>query len=324
MPQSGIPPMQQPGIVPVQGPYLMPAPPNYYPNVPAGWVAYGPDGQPQPQVVQPVPPGPPSCEAVAPGDVQWPRWTFDATALIISRDNHSRPNRIYPTLYATSPQFDAVAAPDLALGYHVDPKNEWQVRYFNVIGIEGTAHTPPGYDPEVGLRYVSNFENAEINYLHTWESLSFIAGFRYINLDEHFYDYYYNSFGNLYAINNFASQNNLFGGQVGFNFHHEWGRFVFDDTTKFGLYDNVAAQHYTNEYLGTTRTYIDNHPVGLADSLEVNLYLGYRFSPHWIGRIGFMGLTINDVALAHDVEYSNKTDGNVSLFGLSLGATAQW
>ena len=167
---------------------------------------------------------------------------------------------------------------------------------------------------------MSNVENAEINYLHTWKYWSFVGGFRYIHLDEHFYDYYFNSFGNLYGINDFASQNNLFGGQIGFNYHREWGWLLFDDTLKFGLYGDAASQHFTQDNFATTRTFVDNHPVGFADSLEMNLYLGHRFSPNWIGRIGLMVLTIDGVSLAHDVEYTNKADGNVTLVGLSLGA----
>lgn len=297
--------------------YAVPTAPWPYPNVQASWNDDATVAQPMPPPAQPTYEMPQS-------DVPWPRWTLDAAALIISRDNNSRSRPINPGLYATDPQFDAVGAPDIAIGHYVDPKNEWQLRYFNALGLEADAHTPAGSIPYLDLKYVSNLQNAEINYIHTWNYWSIVGGFRYINLDEHFYDHYFDSSGNLYNIYNFSGQNNLFGGQIGLNYHREWRWLVFDDTLKFGLYGNAASQHASEDYLGTTTTFVNNHPTGLADSLEMNLYLGHRFSPHWLGRIGLMVLTIDGVALAHDVEYTNRADGNVTLVGLSLGATAQW
>jgi hypothetical protein len=284
-------------------------PPGAYVYVPGAWV-------PAASIVQP-PVEQPEVE-VAPGDVHWPRWSFDVAVMSISRDNNSRASHIYQNLFATTPQFGAVAAPDIALGYFVDPKNQWQLRYFDAVNLEAEANTLHS-DPQLELDYVSNMHNAEINYIHTWNHWSLIGGFRYIHLDEQFTDNFFDSGGNLQDRISFRTNNNLYGGQLGYDYHREWSRFVFDTSFKFGLFGNAASQHEDDNDF-----HWSNHPTALADAIEFNLYLGHRFSPHLLGRVGMDVLSIGNVALAHDVEFTSFADGTVTFVGLSVGLTAQW
>jgi hypothetical protein len=319
-------------IAPLLSPsYQAPAPPGPYGNVQAQWIENGPVPVPMPEQLPPgallpgaQPQGAPPTFEMAPSDVSWPRWAIDAELLVISRDNESRPRRIGPRLFATDPQFDAVAAPDIAISRYVDPEDQWQLRYFNAANQEGDAHNATIDVPHIDLQYFSNLQNAEINYIHTWYYWSFIGGFRYIHLDERFYDYFYNNFGEQYAIDQFTTQNNLFGGQVGFNIHREWHWLTFDDTLKFGLYGNFASQGDAFSNHGATYFQWSNHPAGVADALEIDLALGHRFSPNLIGRIGLMVLAIDGVALAHDVEFTSSADGSVTMLGLRMGVTATW
>src|SRR5262249_41555442 len=153
-------------------------PPNGYPNVPAGWVAYGPDGQPvqvmqpMPQVVQPMPTQQPACETVAaPGDVAFQHWYFTAQAVSFVRDNYTQQQRIWGQLSTQDLQFDSVAAPYATLGYRIDPHNQWQLIYFNALGMSANANARDS-GVESDVNYDSNFHSAELNYLYTWNHWS--------------------------------------------------------------------------------------------------------------------------------------------------------
>lgn len=308
-------------VVPVPGPYLGPQPaayngqlaPGQYPNVPAGWEDYG-----SAQFVPAQPP--PSC-ATAAQPTYCPKWYFDMQVMAINRDNYSRQQRILGNLSTDDLKFDGAAAPYLALGYNVDPHNQWQLIYFDGLGLSATGNAN-----ESGIssktNYDSNFHSVELNYLHTWNHWSLLGGFRYLHLDEQFTIHATNFVDNL----DFDQQtnNNLYGGQIGFAYHREWSWIMVDVTGKFGLYGNAASQHGTESFDGSPIGRINSHPNSLGESGEFDLFLGHRFSPHWVGRMGLVVLEVDNVALAPDMDVTNKADGNISLVGLTLGATAQW
>jgi hypothetical protein len=171
----------------------------------------------------------------------------------------------------------------------------------------------------------SNVENAEFNYVHTWTHWSFIAGFRYFHLDDQFDLRYDGSFphGGTQTFN-FATANDLYGGQIGFNYHHEWRRLFVDLGTKWGIYGNVAVQHGTESEDGFIEDRLSNYPKSSAVSGEFDFSLGHRFSPHWTAQLGLMVVEFDNLTLAPDIDVSNSASANITLVGLSFGETAQW
>jgi hypothetical protein len=327
VPPSAMPIASPQGIIAVPGPYSVPiaAPPGAiampagaYPNVPAQWIEYGPGVQPAPPMMQPV--------MAAPATDQWcPRWYIDANVMAISRDNYSRHQNIWPNLSTNGLQFNDVAAPYITIGYFVDPHNQWQLVYFNAIDMQADALAGNPSNVETTVNDKSNVENAELNYLHTWTHWSFLAGFRYFHFDDRFFLQYRGpgvSGGS--EIFNFDTANDLYGGQLGFHYHREWSWIVLDTGAKWGIYGNSAVQHGVISQGGSITAQVSNYPSSTAVSGEFDLELGHRFSPHWMGQLGLMVVEVDNVALAADANESDQADGNVTLVGLSLGATAQW
>jgi hypothetical protein len=289
VPPSAMPIAAPQGIIAVPGPYSVPiaAPPGAiampagaYPNVPAQWIEYGPGVQPARPMMQPV--------MAAPATDQWcPRWYIDANVMAIGRDNNSRHQNIWPNLSTDGLEFDDVAAPYITVGYFVDPHNQWQLVYFNAIGMEANAFAGNLSDVQTTVHDKSNVENAELNYLHTWTHWSFLAGFRYFHFDDQFQLLYQGA----NVIDNsqfykFDTANDLYGGQLGFNYHHEWSWLVLDIGGKWGIYGNPAVQHGLVMRDGSTVAQGSNYPSSTAVSGEFDLKLGHRFSPHWMGQLG--------------------------------------
>jgi len=318
-PSYSAPPAAPPNavqMVPPQG--IIASPGGPYLNVPAQWIENGPEMQGAPPMLQPIiaaPPSEPWC----------PRWYVDANVMAISRDNASRHQNIWQNLSTDDLQFDDAAAPDITVGYFIDPHNQWQLVYFNALGMQANALTGDTNDVQAKVNDTSNVENAELNYLHTWTHWSFLAGFRYFHFDDHF-QLQYQGLGVAGGsqLFNFDTANDLYGGQLGFNYHHEWNWIVLDTGAKWGVYGNSAVQHGVIRMGGSITDQGSNYPSSTAVSGEFDLKLGHRFSPHWMGQLGLMVVEFDNLALAADANRSDQADGNVTLVGLSLGATAQW
>ena len=327
VPPNAVPMAAPQGIVAVPGPYSVPmaAPPGVtampagsYPNVPAQWIEYGPGVQPQPPMMQPM--------MAAPANEQWsPQWYIDANVMAIGRDNSTRHQGLWHNLSTDDLQFNDATAPYITIGYFVDPHNQWQLVYFNALGMEADADTGASNFFEGKVNDKSNVENAELNYLHTWTRWSFLAGFRYFHFDDRFKLQYTGSdVPGGSQIFNYDTANDLYGGQIGFNYHREWSWLVLDVGSKWGIYGNSAVQHDIIYESGSTVEQRSNYPSSSAVSGEFDLKLGHRFSQHWMGQLGLMVVEFDNLALAPDFHVSDKADGNVTLVGLSLGATAQW
>jgi hypothetical protein len=292
----------------VAPPYVLPTAPGAYVTIPASWNDYNA------AAIQPAAPVAQPCEAIACQDPPWTHWYFEADLVGFSRDNASRRQSITPSLTTSDLDFGLAAGPYLVLGSFLDPHNQWQLVYF--IAPDMSAHEQDrGFG--VDANYDSTFQSAEINYLHTWNHWSLLAGFRYLRLDDQFRLHNGSDF-------DFQTANNLYGGQLGFTYHREWSWILIDLATKIGIYGNSAAQHGTITHFGTLVASGDERPTATSSSFEFDIFLGHRFSPHWMGRIGLMTLGVSDVALAPDINRTREADQPIAVTGLTIGALAQW
>jgi hypothetical protein len=317
-----------PGMQPVPGPYVTPAAPTYYaapayyaaPMAPGVYTAVPASGNDYSGVVQPdVTMGPP-CEAVACDNGPWSKWYFGSYAVAFGRDNYSRKQGIAGDFSTDDLEFNGTWGPYLTLGYCVDPNNQWQLIYFNSLGMSADARIITGIESTVN--YDSNFHSAEFNYLYTWTHWSLLAGFRYLHLDEQF-SLHQTNFINSSDLD-MDTANDLYGGQLGFTYHREWRWLTVDVVGKFGVYGNAAVQHGGEFNNGVPVSRFTNNPSAQAQSGELDFFFGHRFSPHWTGQLGLIVLEVDNVALAPDMDISNKADGNITLTGISVGGMAQW
>lgn len=276
--------LPSPTATPVAPSYFPPTQPGVYPNMQASWNED--DTAAQPDV---------ACENTGcSNNAPWTRWYFEADLVGFTRNNISlKPN---PLLPGQDFGFDIVPGPYLVLGTFVDPHNQWQLVYFIAPDMSANTGGAPNYD--------STLQSAELNYIHTWNRWSFLAGFRYLNLDEQLR---YNSSFNIHTVNN------LYGGQIGIMFHHEWSWILVEWAWKFGVYGNSVVE---DGRFGNGR--LEGNFINASGSFEDDLFLGHRFSPHWMGRIGLV-----DLIFAPDIQ-SIDTDGTISVLGLTIGALAQW
>jgi hypothetical protein len=307
VPSPPVPALPSPGsmMTPVAPSYFPPAQPGAYPNIPAGWAEYG--------AAQPAVP----CEATGcNNDTPWTHWYFEADLVGFTRDNDSRKQDITPSLRTTDLNFGMAAGPYLVLGAFIDPHNQWQLVYLIAPNMSADSRDR-GFGTDVD--YESTFQSAELNYLHTWNHWSFLAGFRYLRLDDRFI--LQDSFPDVFDM---RAANNFYGGQIGVTFHHEWSWILVDWAAKLGIYGNSAVEHGTLTESGTLTAKGDAHLSTGATSVEFDLFLGHRFSPHWMGRIGLISLGVGNVALAPDMNEKMEADRTVSVAGLTIGVLGQW
>src|SRR5262249_26013784 len=134
---------------------------------------------------------------------------FTAEAMILTRANATNPQQVgigrHKPRTTRRFGFDWKAGPDLTLGYRPTPMDAWEITYFGLIdwhdsrpdtgaanislpGALGGTLFFTGAD-EVTASYTSRLNDGEINYFwkpESWSNLQFLAGFRYMGIDERF------------------------------------------------------------------------------------------------------------------------------------------
>ncbi|HEY2760120.1 MAG TPA: hypothetical protein VGI75_05235, partial [Pirellulales bacterium] len=241
-------------------------------------------------------PSPQNSQVISPDpyeisrDGVWRRWYVDVEAMLLTRDNSARNARIiWPNLSTQSPVFDSVGAPDITFGYYIAPKDEVQLVYFNALDMEGDAIGEASPFSLTKIRYESNLQNVEVNYLHTWNvwstlggwsQFSLLGGFRYLHLDEQFGVHFaaFDSLDPMFVFHeniNLSTANDLYGAQVGIRTHKDWKWIFLDTSLKWGVYGNAAVQHQVVTEQGIVMHRRDNHPSVVSDIGETEISIGH-------------------------------------------------
>jgi hypothetical protein len=287
-----------------------------------------------------------------------PSWFAQIDALFVTRDNASRNQPVVLTddtgdtvLSTHDLSFDWNAGPRIFVGKYEWSCGGWEAGYFGINGsaATATARDPNNLDIPLPLSAVANdfdnanamtltwdwtLNNAEVNVFRDFEHFQILAGFRYLNLDEHFKIRTEDADGDVsdYPI---WTQNNLFGAQLGGRAHHEWRKFGVNATGKAGIFGNNAVERQTvrdnnNETLlrnamdrGTSAAFVG----------DLDLTLTYQITDHIWFRGGYYLLWVSQVALAPDqLDFSfNSTSGthlddsgSVFFHGATVGFQAEW
>jgi hypothetical protein len=195
---------------------------------------------------------------------------------------------------------------------------------------------------DVGVRYASEVHSAEANVVCccasmgcSSRSVEWLAGFRYLNLNE------------LAAISAFDSaegttayqvrtRNNLYGGQLGARTRHCRGCWNLEATGKAGIFGNDMEQlqspiiDFPNFQFRESRSSSDGDVAFVGD---LNFTAIYQLTRVWGVRTGYNLIWIEGVALAPDqLDFTNTTgsgtglfaDSGVFLHGVNVGLEARW
>ena len=176
--------------------------------------------------------------------------------------------------------------------------------------------------------------NAEFNVLRNTgsNSISWLYGFRYLGLQEHFD---INSVGTSTADYAIHTRNNMFGVQGGMRWMFNYKNLSVEGTGKFGILENATMQTQSVTDPGAPflpRSAMDKGAnVSFLGEFGANMI--YRLSEKWGLRFGYTFIWVDGLALAPnqvDTTYTTTSGtglnhgGNVFLSAINLGAELHW
>jgi putative beta barrel porin BBP7 len=198
---------------------------------------------------------------------------------------------------------------------------------------------------DVGVRYTSDVHSFEANLVHCCcscngcgqcHSIEWLAGFRYLNLDEEFRLSSFDSQEGT-SIYKVETENNLYGVQIGSRYRGcSGGYWSWETTGKAGIYGNDMEQSQAPivdfpAFVFRTRRGSDESDVAFVG--ELNATAIYHLSRMWGLRAGYNLIWIEGVALAPEqLDFTNTPDsgrklvdgGGVFLHGVNVGVEARW
>jgi hypothetical protein len=170
------------------------------------------------------------------------------------------------------------------------------------------------------LAYASHFQSAEANVLWAAGDIRWLAGFRYVELNETFNMRVFNGEINGpdpapsdYTIN---TSNHLYGGQFGVRWIGGAGAWGWQTDLKGGVLANAAFEHQVLLDRASTVLRRDATATGcnLAGLGELNLSLTYQISPRWTILLGYNVLYLEGLALGPEqVDFSLAAPGGTTL-----------
>ncbi len=302
--------------------------------------------------------------ACVPPPVYVPSCYFDADAIFFTRDarigntplvllDMNSPTQSNVLLSTADLNFNYEVGPRLLIGHSFDPYNAFEASYFGIYNWQATATVNgdnnlnlPGdlgaANPldfidadQVHLTYDSVIHNVELNYVRTFGNLSWLAGFRYFNLQERlalsFFDNQ-NDTGSYHI----SAYNNLFGGQIGGRVQENCcGNFSYNLTGKVGVYGNVIreSQNVTDfaNFSTVRNTSADGEQISFIGDIGLNAT--YQFSQCLALRGGYQAYWVEGLALApNQLDFTNTATSGTSLnktgsmfmHGAHLGLMARW
>lgn len=180
----------------------------------------------------------------------------------------------------------------------------------------------------------SQLHNAEVNYFHDVQNISFLAGFRFLNWQEqlqiHSGDSDLSESDYLVRLSN-----NLLGGQIGARVARYYNGIDLEFTGKAGLFGNRATQSQGVSNLGGT-TIVRNvsatngEPAFVGD---LNFSATCPLARGWRLRGGYNLMCVSGIALAaNQLDFTNqpisgrrvRQDSSAFLHGFNVGLEAIW
>jgi hypothetical protein len=192
--------------------------------------------------------------------------------------------------------------------------------------------------------YDSNIHSAEINCVKCcwcendccgYRSLEWLAGFRYLRLDEEF-DITSTDFDEGTSVYDIDTDNNLYGAQLGLRVRRQRSRLGCELVGKAGIFGNDASQRqFVTDF---PPPFLLRDPRGDRESQvaflgELGLSLTYQLTDRWTLRGGYNVMWLEGVATAPDqLDFSFRadsgtdlnTEGGLFLHGANAGLEVCW
>jgi hypothetical protein len=238
------------------------------------------------------------------------------------------------------------------IGWRVDDRRAWEAAYFGVYDWRDSVSAAGDNDlalpgdlglvsldfyaaDRMQLEYSSDLTSVEFNHVQRMDEWSWLAGFRFLELDESFLitadDF--DTGRSQYSID---ARNRLYGGQLGLRWdrHRRWCD--WQANVKAGLFGNDAAQ---TQFVTDFPPGFELRPTTTANSgavafvSEASLALAVPLTETWSVRTAYNLLWLEGVALAPDqLDFNDTptsgsdidTSGGLFAQGISLGLAAQW
>lgn len=290
------------------------------------------------------------------GHNRFSNWYVRAEVLFLERPIGAAGQVVVQTDTPAAPlvstgDLDLPMAPGLSLlaGRRLDSDSAWEVSYFGLnnwttdlvvadpgnLDLPGTLGVGTDFDNAdvMNVSYQSRINNVEFNVLRDHYYLAWLAGFRYISLEEEF---------NIAATNglntsNYStrSSNNLFGGQIGARAFFHGRHLEWEVTGKVGLFGNAASQSQLVGDINDTVILRDSSSDGAAVCFvgDLNISASYRLNHVWSVRAGYNIMEITGLALAPDqLDFTSTptsgrnlhVGGDLFLHGANIGIEAIW
>ena len=281
-----------------------------------------------------------------------PCWTFTAEALALQRTN-TRSQPLFVPFIPTLALHDPLDAENMNFALGFGPKVsairhdvcgcDLEVTYFQVDGFTAGGELPgisrmvtdmtnTGLLVNDGMnRYTSALYNGELNLrrqANDW--LTLLAGFRMVELDEHYRGGGVDVFTPTQVDSLFTNSfNHLFGGQIGAEAQvfNRGGPLQVNALCKVGVFGNAAQQNY--QLFGDTAELLTAKSCSQTSCLgETGLVATYALSKHLAFRGSLDAMWLSGVALAPEqigsVNVRRHTDvvntsGNVFYYGGGAG-----
>jgi hypothetical protein len=196
------------------------------------------------------------------------------------------------------------------------------------------GHAPGVGTSQITTTYSSRFDSTELNFVRPYANIQFLAGFRYIELNE---KYDINGESSLVSASDYltTAHNRLYGSQLGVRGQWQISRLTFDLQTKGGLYANYAAEQQS-VFDNNNTTLVQSGSASKTDVSfvgEVSAYMTVPVYSFLTARFGYSALWITDLALApNQLDFSNtgtsgttlNTHSGVIIHGFNAGFEARW
>lgn len=182
--------------------------------------------------------------------------------------------------------------------------------------------------------YTSRFDSSEVNFVRPYANIQFLAGVRYLELNE---KYDINGASSAVSASDYlvTTQNHLIGPQLGVRGQWQISRLQFDIESKAGIFANSAAEHQTVGDINNTILIRDASANNTELSFvgEVSAYVTYPVFSWLTGKLGYSGIWVSDLALApNQLDFSNDAGSGTALnahegviiHGFNAGFEARW
>jgi len=256
-----------------------------------------------------------------------PLWTIQAGAVILHRSDPSDDSILTAIAGGDTPSFGWTGGPDVSIARRLGSGNSLELRYFGALAWEIDESLSAG-PASVGANYRSRLNSTEFNWRRpSSESITWLAGFRWIELQEEF-DLSVDVASVPLSIDvNTNVNNHLYGGQIGVDVAL-WNRaspLSVSGIIKGGVYGNFADSDLAVLINGFPVGAIGDDDSHVAFAGDIGIAAAYPLTEHLALRGGYQLLWIDGVALAEDqISDDLDTSGDVFYHGALMGLELTW